>query len=1112
MEARETRLFGPQRDGCGAGAPRGPAGRVAARAGRRRPGRRAAGARRPGLGGAGPATPAGCPSCRALDGRADHHRGAVDHARRAHVDHHRAPAGRHGITGFRIRVTTAGVLNAIRWQLGDGGRPPDPATCRRHAPFRGRTVPVVTKASSAPPGSPACTSAAPTSTAGTTTSVLVEHVRGARRRRRAVRVRVLPGRRRGRARVRPRGARSTRPSSRPPTGWSATSSTRCPTTSRCWSPPTTARCRPRARGWLGLGRCSTAWSRPTPATAGSATCTRGRARAAELLVAAEEHPRRRRVGLPARAAARRGVARARTRCRPARRRVGDVVLAARDAVGFVDPTLPYEAQPASAPRLDHRGRGARSRLVASAGRSGSSDDACKRRANYSRCDSSTAPVDARSCAQWPGDAAVEGSRRRVGQVVRPSPPAHRVLDARRCGADRRRGGDGRGRRPARGRHHRPREHVRRPRLLPRRARRRPHAGHRHGGLHSPRAALRPPAVATEHEIFHLTLLAETNAGLPQPHQGHVARVPRRLLLQAPRRLGAARAAPRGAHRHDAAASAARCRSAILAGDYARRARARRRASRRSSGATRSSSSCRTTACPSSAASTRSCIEIAREHAGAAARDQRQPLHAPRRRRGARRAAVRADRRAQVDDPKRFKFDGDEFYLKTAAEMRDAVRRLRGGVRQHAARSPSAPTSRSSSATRSCRRSRCRRATTRTRTSASSRIEGAQGALRRVARAARCSSASSTSSASSSRWGSPRTSSSCGTSCATRSHAASASGPGRGSAAGSCVAYCLRIVDIDPIKYDLLFERFLNPGRKQMPDIDMDFDSRYRGEMIKYAAERYGVRPRRADHHVLDDQGAGRGARRGTRARLPVRRRRQDRQAHAAARSWAATRRCTRASRRSTRLRRRLQDGRPSCATLYEADPDAQARHRRRARARGPAPPGRHPRRRGGHHPRAAHRVPADPAQAGGRAADRGRADRHAVRDARRRGPRAAQDGLPRPAQPRRHRDRARPHRASPPASRPDIDRVAARRPQDVRAAAARATRSACSSSKAGRCARCCARSRPRRSRTSPRSSRCTGPGRWRRTGTTSTPTARTAASRSTYPTPTSRRSSRPPTG
>jgi DNA polymerase-3 subunit alpha len=65
------------------------------------------------------------------------------------------------------------------------------------------------------------------------------------------------------------------------------------------------------------------------------------------------------------------------------------------------------------------------------------------------------------------------------------------------------------------------------------------------------------------------------------------------------------------------------------------------------------------------------------------------------------------------------------------------------------------------------------------------------------------------------------------------------GPGRGSAAGCCVAYCLQIVDLDPIRFDLLFERFLNPGRKQMPDIDMDFDSRHRADMIRYAAERYG---------------------------------------------------------------------------------------------------------------------------------------------------------------------------------------------------------------------------------------------------------------------------------
>jgi DNA polymerase-3 subunit alpha len=65
------------------------------------------------------------------------------------------------------------------------------------------------------------------------------------------------------------------------------------------------------------------------------------------------------------------------------------------------------------------------------------------------------------------------------------------------------------------------------------------------------------------------------------------------------------------------------------------------------------------------------------------------------------------------------------------------------------------------------------------------------------------------------------------------------GPGRGSAAGSIVSYALKITDIDPLRYGLIFERFLNPGRRSMPDIDMDFDERYRGEMIRYAAEKYG---------------------------------------------------------------------------------------------------------------------------------------------------------------------------------------------------------------------------------------------------------------------------------
>ena len=65
------------------------------------------------------------------------------------------------------------------------------------------------------------------------------------------------------------------------------------------------------------------------------------------------------------------------------------------------------------------------------------------------------------------------------------------------------------------------------------------------------------------------------------------------------------------------------------------------------------------------------------------------------------------------------------------------------------------------------------------------------------------------------------------------------GPGRGSAAGSIVAYTLRITDIDPIKYDLIFERFLNPERVSMPDIDIDFCYERRGEVIDYVIEKYG---------------------------------------------------------------------------------------------------------------------------------------------------------------------------------------------------------------------------------------------------------------------------------
>ncbi len=66
------------------------------------------------------------------------------------------------------------------------------------------------------------------------------------------------------------------------------------------------------------------------------------------------------------------------------------------------------------------------------------------------------------------------------------------------------------------------------------------------------------------------------------------------------------------------------------------------------------------------------------------------------------------------------------------------------------------------------------------------------------------------------------------------------GPGRGSAAGSIVSYGLGIIDIDPLKYGLIFERFLNPERVTMPDIDIDFCYERREEVIQYVVEKYGA--------------------------------------------------------------------------------------------------------------------------------------------------------------------------------------------------------------------------------------------------------------------------------
>ena len=149
------------------------------------------------------------------------------------------------------------------------------------------------------------------------------------------------------------------------------------------------------------------------------------------------------------------------------------------------------------------------------------------------------------------------------------------------------------------------------------------------------------------------------------------------------------------------------------------------------------------------------------------------------------------------------------------------------------------------------------------------------------------------------------------------------GPGRGSAAGCAVAYCLWITDLDPIKYDLLFERFLNPSRISMPDIDMDFDSRYRDEMIRYAADRYG-RDHVAQIITFGTIKARNAVRDAARVLgLSVRRRRQDRQGDAAARDGPrhAAEVLLRAERE---VRRRLQGGPGAARRCTTATPTSNA--------------------------------------------------------------------------------------------------------------------------------------------------------------------------------------------
>ncbi len=273
-----------------------------------------------------------------------------------------------------------------------------------------------------------------------------------------------------------------------------------------------------------------------------------------------------------------------------------------------------------------------------------------------------------------------GTRGTRGGVVRPSASAHRVLDARRCLADR--GGRRRRgrRRPARGRDHRPREHVRRARAVQGGQERGRQADHRHGGVLHQHVALRA-AEAPRARDLSPHVARRDPAGLPQPDQGDEQRVPRRLLLQAPLRLGAARAAPRRHDRHHRLSRRAR-----VAAHPQRRRRGRAQGGGALSGHLRARPLLRRTPGSRPRRGRHRAPAAARHRAPAqraAARHQRQPLHAPRRCRSARCAVVRADRRvAERDEAAQVR----RRRLLHQVGRGDAQRvpRSAGSMRQHAA--------------------------------------------------------------------------------------------------------------------------------------------------------------------------------------------------------------------------------------------------------------------------------------------------------------------------------------------------------------------------------------------------------------------------------------------
>ncbi len=282
------------------------------------------------------------------------------------------------------------------------------------------------------------------------------------------------------------------------------------------------------------------------------------------------------------------------------------------------------------------------------------------------------------------------------------------------------------------------------------------------------------------------------------------------------------------------------------------------------------------------------------------------------------------------------------------------------------------------------------------------------------------------------------------------------GPGRGSAAGSLVAYALGITNIDPITYGLLFERFLNPERVSMPDIDIDFDDRRRGEMVRYAADKWG------SDRVAQVITFGTIK---TKAAL-----KDSARVHYGQPGFAIADRITKAlpppimakdiplSGITDPTHERYKEA-AEVRGLIDTDPDVRTIYETARGLEGLV-------RNAGVHACAVimssepliDAIPLWKPPAG-------RRDHHRLGLPVVRGHRPAEDGLPRPAEPDDHRRRDREHQGQP-GHRPRPGVGAARRRCHLRIARPRRHSRACSSSTAGRCAICCAACSPPASRTS----------------------------------------------